>query len=162
MGRAPVFSWVRPEDRALRLVAAVAAVGRSISRSVSRSVSRSISRSVSRSVRRSCVRYVATGLGRAAATLGASPADRLRRIVLPAILPGVAAAALLAFLTAAGEFPASILLHIPENLPVSVKINTLFRNTRYGPPFAYATLLLALQLVVLGGAAWATRRKRRA
>jgi iron(III) transport system permease protein len=107
-----------------------------------------------------CYRGASAGLAaqdrapeEAAATLGAGAASRWRRVVMPAIAPAVGAAALLAFLTALGEFPASILLAVPEAIPVSVKINTLMRHETCGPPFALGVCLIVVQVLVVAVAA---------
>jgi iron(III) transport system permease protein len=98
-------------------------------------------------------------LEEAAASLGASPARRLLRVTLPAITPSLLAAALLGLLLASGELAASIMLYVPGNTPVSVKIDTLFRHSRFGEPFAYATLLIAFQIAVVLAAAWISGRR---
>jgi iron(III) transport system permease protein len=65
----------------------------------------------------SSFRQLDPALEEAAASLGASPATSLRRVVLPLVLPGLAAGALLAFVTALGEFVASILLYTQPHAP---------------------------------------------
>jgi len=79
----------------------------------------------------------------AARTLGATPAYTFRHIVLPLLMPALAAATALAFATNLGEFVASILIYVPRNVPISVWINTEWRSGA-GPAFAYSVLLMLL------------------
>lgn len=83
-------------------------------------------------------------LEEAAASLGASWARRMRRVVLPLVLPGLAAGALLAFVTALGEFVASILLYTHRTRPISVEILSQLRAFDFGGAAAYAVLLILL------------------
>jgi iron(III) transport system permease protein len=87
-------------------------------------------------------------LEEAAASLGASWLTTARRIVLPLVLPGLAAGALLAFVTALGEFVASILLYTHRTRPISIEILSQLRAFNFGAAAAYAVLLIALMAVV--------------
>jgi len=82
-------------------------------------------------------------LTEAGQTLGASPAYCFRRIAVPLIAPALAAATALCFATSLGEFVASILVYVPGNLPIAVKINMEWRSS-VGAAFAYSTLLMLL------------------
>jgi len=79
----------------------------------------------------------------AAQTLGASRWRCLWSIAVPLLAPAMAAGLALVFATCLGEFVASILLYLPANLPISVKINMEWR-TSVGVAFAYSTLLMLL------------------
>ena len=79
----------------------------------------------------------------AARTLGASRAYCFVHIVLPLIAPAVVAGMALVFATSLGEFPASILLYRPGNIPISVQINSEFRSS-ISVAFAYSVLLMVL------------------
>lgn len=79
----------------------------------------------------------------AARVHGAGPVYAFRRVVLPLIAPAVLAAMALVFATSLGEFVASILLFLPANLPISVRINMEWRAD-VGVAFAYSVLLMAL------------------
>jgi iron(III) transport system permease protein len=95
------------------------------------------------------------GLIEAGQTLGASRAQCFWRIVLPLIAPAVAAGAALVFATALGEFVASILLFMHNNMPIAVKINELRRGSAgLGAAVAYSVLLMAL----VGGTFLLSRR----
>lgn len=88
-------------------------------------------------------------LEEAARNLGAGWFYTFRRVTLPLIAPGVLAGALLAFVTALGEFVASILLYVYGNRPISVEILSQLRQFNMGSAAAYGMLLLILVSVVL-------------
>jgi iron(III) transport system permease protein len=79
----------------------------------------------------------------AARTLGASRTYCFIHIILPLIAPAVVAGMALIFATSLGEFPASILLYRPGNIPISVQINSEFRSS-ISVAFAYSVLLMLL------------------
>lgn len=84
-------------------------------------------------------------LEEAARNLGASRFYAFRKVILPLVLPGVFAGVLLSFVTALGEFVASILLYIPSNKPISIEIySQLDRLSNFGTASAYSVLLIIL------------------
>jgi iron(III) transport system permease protein len=83
-------------------------------------------------------------LEEAAASLGASRARRVRRIVLPQIRPALAAGASLAFLAALGDFVVSIVLYTYDTRPISIEILSSLRIQEIGAAAAYGVLLTAL------------------
>ena len=84
-------------------------------------------------------------LEEAARNLGASRLYAFRRVIMPLVLPGVFAGVLLSFVTALGEFVASIMLYIPSNKPISVEIySQLDRLSNFGTASAYSVLLIIL------------------
>ncbi|MFW6202207.1 MAG: ABC transporter permease, partial [Gemmatimonadota bacterium] len=87
-------------------------------------------------------------LEEAAASLGARWTTTLRRVTLPLVLPGLAAGALLAFVTALGEFVASILLYTHSTRPISIEILSQLRAFDFGAAAAYSVLLILLMAVV--------------
>ncbi|HEX7049981.1 MAG TPA: iron ABC transporter permease [Longimicrobiales bacterium] len=87
-------------------------------------------------------------LEEASASLGASWTRTMRRVVLPLVLPGLAAGALLAFVTALGEFVASILLYTHRTRPISIEILSQLRAFDFGAAAAYSVLLIALMALV--------------
>lgn len=87
-------------------------------------------------------------LEEAAASLGASRWTTARRVVLPLVLPGLAAGALLAFVTALGEFVASILLYTHRTRPISVEMLSSLRGFDFGGAAAYGVILIVLVGVV--------------
>jgi len=93
-------------------------------------------------------------LEEAAQNLGASWWLRFRRITLPLILPGVATGAMMAFVTALGEFVASILLYTYANRPLSIAIFSELRIFNLGTAAAYSVVLI----VLIGLAVWLTQK----
>ncbi len=87
-------------------------------------------------------------LEEASASLGGSGWMTWRRVLIPLVLPGLAAGALLAFVTALGEFVASILLYTHRTRPISLEILAQLRAFNFGAASAYAVLLIALMAVV--------------
>ncbi|HET8654853.1 MAG TPA: iron ABC transporter permease [Longimicrobiaceae bacterium] len=88
-------------------------------------------------------------LEEAASVLGASRFTALRRVVIPLVLPGLAAGALLGFVTALGEFVASILLYTPRDRPISIAILSELRAFDFGGAAVYGVLLIAAMALVL-------------
>jgi iron(III) transport system permease protein len=87
-------------------------------------------------------------LEEAAASLGAGWWRSVRRVSLPLVLPGLAAGAMLAFVTALGEFVASILLYTHGTRPISIEILSRLRGFDFGGAAAYGVLLIVLMAVV--------------
>ncbi|MEX0892261.1 MAG: iron ABC transporter permease [Gemmatimonadota bacterium] len=87
-------------------------------------------------------------LEEAAASLGATWPATMRRVALPLVLPGLAAGAMLAFVTALGEFVASILLYTHRTRPISIEILAQLRAFDFGAAAAYAVLLIVLMTAV--------------
>ncbi len=94
-------------------------------------------------------RQIDSSLEEAARNLGAGWFYSFRRITLPLIGPGVLAGTLLAFVTALGEFVASILLYVYDNRPIAIEILSHLRQFNIGSAAAYGVLLLLLVSVVL-------------
>ena len=89
-------------------------------------------------------------LAEASADLGAGGWTTFRRVVLPAIGPGVVAGALLTFVTALGEFVASVMLYVYANRPISVEVFAQLRVFEFGQAAAYSVLLMALVVLAVG------------
>jgi iron(III) transport system permease protein len=89
-------------------------------------------------------RQLDPALEEAAAALGASRWTSARRVVLPLVLPGLAAGALLAFVTALGEFVSSILLYTHRTRPISVEMLSQLRGFDFGGAAAYGVILILL------------------
>lgn len=85
----------------------------------------------------------------AALGLGASWAYSFRRVVLPAIMPGILAGTLLAFVQGLTEFVASILIYTPSTTPLSVGIWNKLYSFEFGTASAYGTLQTVLIIIVL-------------
>jgi len=93
-------------------------------------------------------------LEEAAMNLGAGWWLRLRRVTLPLILPGVATGAMMAFVTALGEFVASVLLYTYSNRPLSIAIFSELRIFNLGTAAAYSVVLI----LFIGLVMWLTQR----
>ena len=92
-------------------------------------------------------------LEEAAASLGAGWMTTMRRVALPLVTPGLAAGGLLAFVTALGEFVASILLYTPRSRPISIEILAQLRAFDFGGAAALGVVLALLMAIVfvIGG-----------
>jgi iron(III) transport system permease protein len=84
----------------------------------------------------------------AAEGLGASWWLSMRRVILAAARPGLVAGAMLAAVTAVGEFVASIVLYTHANRPIAVEILAQLRNLAFGTAAAYSVLLIGLVLAI--------------
>jgi iron(III) transport system permease protein len=84
----------------------------------------------------------------AARGLGASWWLTMRRVVLPAARPGLVAGALLAAVTAVGEFVASVVLYTHSNRPISIEILAQLRALAFGTAASYSVLLIVLVLLM--------------
>ena len=94
----------------------------------------------------------------AARGLGASWWLTMRRVVIPAARPGLAAGAMLAAVGALGEFVASVVLYTHQNRPISMEILAQLRDLSFGTAAAYSVLLILLVLAVTMGASWIAGR----
>lgn len=94
------------------------------------------------------LRQMDTSLEDAARGLGASWWLTMRRVVLPAARPGLVAGALLAAVTAVGEFVASVVLYTHANRPISIEILSQLRALAFGTAASYSVLLIALVLLM--------------
>ena len=88
----------------------------------------------------------------AAASLGASRFTTVRRIVLPSLVPAIAAGAALSFARGVSEYGSLVLLS--GNLPfetevTSVRILSSIENDNVAGAAAVATVLLAISLTVI-------------
>ena len=97
----------------------------------------------------------------AAASLGASHRQVLRRVILPSVLPAVLAGAGLAFARAVGEFGSVVLIsgNIPFRTEVASSwIYSLSQSDALPEASAVSVVLVAISLLVLVGIGWARRR----
>lgn len=88
-------------------------------------------------------------LEEAARNLGAKWFYAFRKVVLPIVMPGIMSGALLAFVTAVGEFPTSVLLYTLDNRPISIEIMNQLRMFNMGQAAAYGTIQIVLIGLVL-------------
>ncbi|MBI2149197.1 MAG: iron ABC transporter permease [Acidobacteria bacterium] len=92
-------------------------------------------------------------LEEAARSLGASWWYAFRRVVLPLLYRGIAAGALLAFVSGVGEFVATILIYSPRYRPLSIAINDELYLANYGTAasFGVVQVVLVLLAVIVSG-----------
>lgn len=90
------------------------------------------------------LRQMDPALEEAAASLGAPPSRRFRRVTLPHVRPALAAGASLAFLAALGDFVVSIVLYTYDTRPISIEILSSLRLQEIGVAAAYGVLLTIL------------------
>ena len=98
--------------------------------------------------------FLAVGDGplEAAATLGASPWDRFRTVVLPLAKPGFFTAAVLSFAHTLGEF--GVVLMVGGNIPgetrvISIAIYDQVESLNYGAAHQLSATLLVFAFVAL-------------
>jgi iron(III) transport system permease protein len=94
----------------------------------------------------------------ASRVFGAGSLTTFRRVVLPLILPGVIAGALLVMIAALGEFVSSILLFTYSSRPVSIEILSQLRMYNFGAAAGYSVLLLVVIAALTGAARFMGRR----
>ena len=92
----------------------------------------------------------------ASASLGAGRWRTLRRVTIPLLWPALAAGAVLAFITALGDFVTSIVLYTYDTRPISIEILSSLRLQDTGVAAVYGVLLM----VVSGAAFLAWGRER--
>ena len=106
----------------------------------------------------SSLRQMDPSIEDAARGLGASWWMTVRRVIIPAARPGLIAGAMLAAVTAVGEFVASVVLYTHANRPISVEILAQLRALSFGTAAAFSVLLILLTLAITLAARWAETR----
>ena len=100
------------------------------------------------------LRQIDPALEEASASLGASGARTLRRVVLPLLRPALLAAGALVFITALGDFVTSIVLYTFETRPIAIEVLSSLRMQETGVAAVYGVLLMvvsAAAFLVWGG-----------
>jgi sulfate transport system permease protein len=100
----------------------------------------------------------------AAASLGASRLTTFRRVILPSLVPAIAAGAALAFARAISEYGSLVLLsgNLPYHTEVaSVRILSYVEGDKLTDAAAVASILLLVALVVIVGLEIVSRRVAR-
>jgi len=90
------------------------------------------------------LRQVDPALEEAAAILGASRLRTMWKVILPRIRPAIQAGMGLAFITALGDYVASIVLYTFETRPISIEIASTLRVQEFGIAAVYGVLLMLL------------------
>lgn len=100
-------------------------------------------------------------LEEAAASLGAGPARRLARLLVPLLRPALAAGAALAFATSLGDFLLSVVLYTWDTRPISLEILSSLREADLGLAAAFGVVLALLGAAAFRlGAEWEERSSR--
>ncbi len=90
------------------------------------------------------LRQLDPALEEAADGLGAGSWRRFRRILLPLVKPSLVAGAGLCFITALGDFVASVVLYTYETRPLSIEIQSALRVQEFGVAAVYGVLLMLI------------------
>src|SRR6185312_17250062 len=90
-------------------------------------------------------------LEEASATSGARWLATLRRVLLPLILPALAAGFILLFIVGVREFTIPLVLYSQENVVLSVLLWQLFQNGQPAPSAALGTIIIAVAFPVFLG-----------
>jgi len=96
---------------------------------------------------RSAVARVPVSLDDAARALGASPFRVLRRVIVPLVLPGLAAAATLVWLSATTELTATLLLRPTGLKTLATQFWVYTTGLAYGAAAPYAAIMIATSMV---------------
>jgi iron(III) transport system permease protein len=88
-------------------------------------------------------------LEEAAGSLGAGGWMRFWRVRLPLVWPGAVAGTLLAFVIALGEYVASVLVFVPSNQPISIRIAAEMRDFNLGTAAAYGVILIGMVTIAM-------------
>jgi iron(III) transport system permease protein len=88
-------------------------------------------------------------LEEAAGSLGANGWMRFWRVRLPLVWPGAVAGTLLAFVIALGEYVASVLVFVPSNQPISIRIAAEMRDFNLGTAAAYGVILIGMVTIAM-------------
>ncbi len=94
-------------------------------------------------------RQLDPSLDEAAASLGASRWQTLRRITVPLLRPAILAGGALAFATAVGDFVTSIVLYTFNTRPVSIEILSALREFDIGVAAAYGVVLMLISAAAM-------------
>jgi putative spermidine/putrescine transport system permease protein len=98
---------------------------------------------------------------RAAASLGAAPITALRRVMLPLLLPAVAASALFVFVTSFDEFIVTLFLAGPEQFTLPLQMWSGIHDDVTPTILAAATLFVAVSIAMLAAIEVLRRRTHR-
>ena len=109
----------------------------------------------------SSLRQMEPSVEDAARGLGAGWWLTMKRVVIPAAKPGLIAGAVLAAITAIGEFVATVLLFTLSNRTISVEVLQQLRSQAFGTASAYSVLLIVMTFVLTLTARWLQGRADR-
>ena len=90
------------------------------------------------------------GLEEASRSLGAGGFKTFYKIIIPNMMPGIIAGAILVFIRTIGEYTMSALLYGVYNRPISISIVTSMQEFKIGVSMAYGVLIIGICCVALG------------
>jgi iron(III) transport system permease protein len=105
------------------------------------------------------VEQMDASLEEAAGSLGANAWARFWRVRLPLVWPGAVAGTLLAFVIALGEYVASVLVFVPSNQPISIRIAAEMRDFNLGTAAAYGVILILMVTLAMLAASRLERKR---
>ena len=89
------------------------------------------------------------GLEEASRSLGAGSLKTFYKIIIPNMMPGIIAGAILVFIRTIGEYTMSALLYGVYNRPISISIVTSMQEFKIGVSMAYGVLIIGICCVAL-------------
>jgi len=96
---------------------------------------------------RASVARVPRSLDEAARSLGATPAEVIRRVTIPLVLPGIAAAATLVWLSATTELTATLLLRPTGLNTLATQFWMYTTGLAYGAAAPYAAIMILMSII---------------
>ena len=100
------------------------------------------------------IRSLDPALDEAAASLGARGWRTFATITLPLLLPALAGATALAFVTGLGDFMTSVILYTYDTRPVSLEILGAIRQGDLGVAAAYGVAITVISSAAFAMAEW--------
>lgn len=92
---------------------------------------------------------ISPSLEEAAISLGASETKTFRKVVVPMMMPGVLAGAIMSWITVISELSSSIILYTSSTQTLTVSIYTEVIRGNYGNASAYSAILTATSIISL-------------
>ncbi|MGL4323097.1 MAG: ABC transporter permease [Beijerinckiaceae bacterium] len=105
------------------------------------------------------LKQLSPSLEEAAISLGMSPAKTFIKVTVPLIAPGIAAGALMSFVTAINELSSSLVLYTGGTITMPVKIYQSVIDGDYGTASALAAILLFVTVTIVYAAFRISGRK---
>ena len=90
------------------------------------------------------------GLEEASRSLGAGSMKTFCKIIIPNMMPGIIAGAILVFIRTIGEYTMSALLYGVYNRPISISIVTNMQEFNIGVSLAYGVIVIGICYIALG------------
>lgn len=95
------------------------------------------------------ISQISPSIEEAAISLGASEAKAFTRVIVPMMMPGVIAGAIMSWITVISELSASIILYTSKTQTLTVSVYTEVIRGNYGNASAYSTILTLTSILSL-------------